>query len=1120
MVSQVRPNRTTIGFVAFVAVALSPLIWAPAYGQVTGATLSGTVRDQSGLVIPRADISINNVATGVARALTTDSAGFYSAPNLLPGSYEVTASAPGFTTEVQRGITLTVGAQQVLNLTLRVGRTTEKIEVAGAAPAVQLATSSLSAAVNSTTVRDLPLNGRSWTDLATLQPGVAAIQTQQSFANGTNRGNRGFGAQITVAGARPQQNNYRLDGISINDYANGAPGSVIGGDLGVDAIEEFSVLTSNYSAEYGRTSGGVVNAITRSGTNQFHGAAYEFLRNSALDARNFFDGKNPPFRRNQFGAGAGGPIRKDKMFVFGDYEGIRQSKGITHVDTVPSLSARTGTLCSVPDAGPCTSPTPIPGGVDPSAQKYLPFWPLPNGGIRPGTNGDIGIFSFAGPQVVSENFFTVRVDGKISDKDNLAATYLGDITPYTSPDDLNAVLVSSKTNRQIATLEETHIFSPTLVNSARIGYSRDGVINTVNISAINPLAKDPSLAAIPGQYAAQVMVSGLTAFLGGVFASGKTRYAWNSFQVYDDAFWTHGTHSVKFGGAVERMNSNNLRGGDISGAFNFGTLSDFLTNHPKRFLASFADTQTPRGLRETLVGLYVQDDWHARPNLTLNMGLRWEMTTVLSEVQGKLVNLIHLTDLQPRCGVLVAGCASAGPYFSNPTLRNFDPRIGFAWDPLRNGKTAVRGSFGIFDVLPLPAHFFPLAVIGAPFEVDGAANHLKEGSFYQGAAGQLSPASTVSDSIESNPHRGYVMQWNVNVQRELVPNLTALIGYVGSRGVHQPFPVDDIDIVVPTRTTPGYLFPNPVTSGTTLNPNFGDIHSLFYAGNTAFDALEIGVRKAMSHGVEMQGSFTWGKSIDNGSSTAHGDDFANALSSLPWYDLKSVRGLSDYNIGRTLVVSGTWQIPSPKSLSGAAAWVTNGWVLGGIYKATDGVPFTATFGTDGDPQGLNSSDPWDFPNRLNGPGCRSLVNPGNPNNYIKTQCFAVPTAPSAAFFSAPRPAGCDPAFGSLNPQDPNYLWCFNLRGNAGRNILIGPGTSSLDFSVFKNNPIRKISENFNVQFRAEFFNILNRANFAVPVVPDNTDIFDSSGAPTGVAGLLTSTTTTAREIQFALKVIW
>jgi hypothetical protein len=1117
-------------FVAFAALAFSPLILTPVYAQVVGATLSGTVTDQSGAVVPGTEISIKNTATGVTRAVTTDSAGFYTAPNLLPGNHEITATSPGFSTEVQTGVTLTVGAQQVLNFTLRVGTVTERIQVAGEAPTVQLASSSISAVVNSTTVRELPLNGRSWTDLATLQPGVDAIQTQASFSIGADRGNRGFGNQITVAGARPEQNNYRLDGVSTNDFNNAAPGSVMGGDLGVDAIEEFSVITSNYSAEYGRSSGGVLNAITRSGTNQFHGGVYEFLRNSALDARNFFDyttpNRLPPFRRNQFGAEAGGPIRKDKVFVFGDYEGIRQSLGISTPATVPSNAARKGILgFSDPTQFPAgCAPTTVPNQcmvtVDPSAQKYLPFWPVASRINAKDTTGNTGIFDVVGQQVINENFLTIRGDARISEKDSLTATYLGDVTPYSSPDGLNVVLLNSKTNRQIATLEETHTFGPTMVNSARAGFSREGEINNLGGSAINPLAKDPSLAAIPGEFAAHVTVPGLQLFTGGVRGGSNYVYGWNSFQGYDDAFWTHGTHSIKFGGAVEHMQLNRFSATDPSGVFVFSTLANFLTNVPKRFTGEDASSLTPQGLRQTIFGLYTQDDWRARSNLTVNLGLRWEMATVITEHQGKIVNLFSLTDPLPHCGTLVPGCVAAGPIMSNPTLRNFDPRVGFAWDPFHDGKTAVRGGFGVFDILPLSYQFIASATKLFPFVRSGALNSLPPGSFYSGVPFPL-PASAKGGNItERNPHRSYVMQWNLNVQRELAPNLTALVGYIGSRGVHEPFRVDDLDDLLPTKTPQGYLFLPADGSGSTLNPNYGVIGGTFYEGSSFYDALELAVQKAMSHGVQIQTSFTWGKSIDTGSAAGHGDQFSNSLSSLPWYDLRSLRGLSDFNIARTLVISGTWQLPSPKSFSGPAAWIANGWELGGIYKANDGVPFTATWGTDGDPQGLLNSDPWAFPNRLTGPGCQSLVNPGNPNDYIKTQCFAVPTAPPSFFTPIASTPMCssDPSFGASAVGVPPQ--CFNLRGNSGRNVLIGPGTLNLDFSVFKNNSIRRISESFKVQLRAEFFNILNHANFHVPVVPDNIDIFDSTGAPTGVAGLLTSTTTTSRQIQFALKITW
>jgi Carboxypeptidase regulatory-like domain/TonB dependent receptor/TonB-dependent Receptor Plug Domain len=1074
------PKKFRSVFLVFVTFVVIPLVCGPIYPQVVGGTLSGTVTDQSGAVIPNTEISIKNVATGVTRTVTTDPAGFYTAPNLLPGTYEITATASGFATEVQKGITLTVGAQQVLNLAMQVGRVTEKVQVAGEAPTVQLATSSISAVVNSTTVRELPLNGRSWTDLATLQPGIDAIQTQNHL------GINGFGAQVTVSGARPEQNDYRLDGISLNDYANGAPGSVLGGNLGVDAIEEFSVLTSNYSAEYGKTSGGVINAVTRSGTNQFHGGVYEFLRNSALDARNFFDqGPIPPFKRNQFGASAGGPIRKDRTFIFGDYEAIRQSKGLSEVDTVPSAAARSGNLST----GAVT--------VDPSAQKYLGFYPLPNAGLLP--PGDTGNFIFAGQEVTNENSFIVRLDRKFSEKDSLAGTYLYDDAGFTQPASIDNVLNASHTNRSIVALEETHIFSPGLVNVVRFGFNRDGVAASVSVKAINPLAADLSLGAVPGHPAADFTVPGLTDQKPGL-GSGGGNFSWNSFQAYDDAFLTHGTHAVKFGVALERMQFNLSNPNIPNGDFTFASLADFLTNHPHIFAAAIPNRASPRGLRQTLLGLYVQDDWRARPNLTFNLGVRYETTTVPTEVQGKLSTLINLTDTQPHLG---------DPYFLNPTLRNFEPRVGFAWDPFHTGKTAVRGGFGVFDVLPLPYQFLLLSVNAAPFAARGNVNNLPAGSFPAGAFPLLTQSSLRAAYVEHQPKRNYVFEWNLNVQHELTPNLAAMVGYAGSRGVHQAIHLDDMDDVIPALTAQGYVWPSPIASGTTINPNFGTIEGQVWAGNSFYDALELQLTRKMTHGLQIQGSYTWGKSIDTSSAAISGDVFRNGVTSMHWFNWKMSRGLSDYNIGRTLVINGTWQVPTLKSASGPLGWGVNGWELGAIYKVSDGVPSTATFGTDGDALGINSGDPWDFPNRLVGPGCGTLVNPGNPNHYIKTQCFAIPTAPSAAFYTA----NCDPAFGTF-PQ------CFNLRGNAGRNILIGPGTSNLDFSVFKNNYVKRISENFNVQFRAELFNILNRANFAVPLSPDNTIIFDSTGALVGNTGLLTSTTTTAREIQFALKLIW
>jgi len=1104
-----------------------------AYAQVAGATLTGAVTDSSGATLPNAQVTITDVATGEARTVSSNAAGLYVAPNLLPGSYDVKVAATGFKTQLQKGVTLTVGAEQVLDFAMQVGQMSQTVEVTTEAPTVELTSSELSATVNATTVRELPLNGRSWTDLANLQPGVYSAEMHARNADD----NRGIGAQSVISGARPQQNNYRLDGISINDYANGGPGSLLGGNLGVDAIQEFSVLTSNYSAEYGKTSGGVVNAITKSGTNQFHGSVYEFLRNSALDAANYFDvgGTKPPFRRNQFGASAGGPIRKDRTFIFADYEGIRQSLGTTVSPIVLSPNARNGLLNYPDPANPPPSnciPTAVQFQcqvtVDPSVAKYLGIEPIPTG--QPFGDGNVALAPFAGQDVVVENYFTVRVDQKISEKDNLFGTYNYDISREDTPDLLNEVLNHNLAKRQFVALEESHIFGPGFINSVRVGFNRARV-GGVPTTAINSLAADTSLGWVAGRTAPQAFVTGLTQIGNG---TSPTSYRnWNSYQVYDDASLTRGLHTLKFGFSFERDQLNEIDlTADYHGIFNFGTIAQFLTNQPSRFTGGFPGLPGQRGMRQSIVGAYVQDDWRVRPNLTLNLGLRYEMATVPIEAHGHLTNLYNVTDAQPTCATLFTGpagdsCGTTGPYFQNPTLRNFEPRVGFSWDPFKNGKTAVRGGFGMFDVLPMLYTTITMVGRGAPFTEIGATKNATflAGKFPGGITdpiNQLGPHNLEYEHVDQNPHRSYVMQWNFNVQRELAPNLTLVVGFAGSHGVHAPIRVDDANIVFPVALTPaGYLWPNPVASGNQINTNIsGAIRSLFFTGSSFYSALEVGVVKKMSHGLQVQGSYTWGKSIDNTSGATNGDTLANAFSSIHWDDLRTSRAVSDYNIPRVLVINVNWQVPTIKSASGPEAFVANGWELGAIFKANDGYPFSPTFGSDGDPLGLNSTDPWAFPNRLTTPDCASLINPRNTQNYLKTQCFVIPTAPSVAFFNAPAPLGCDPAFGqSKDSTMPNYLRCFNLAGTAGRNVVYGPGLTNLDFSLFKNNSFRKISETFNTQFRVEIFNIMNHPNFAPPTV-GKLDVFDSTGNPTGTAGVLTATTTDSRQIQFALKVNW
>jgi Carboxypeptidase regulatory-like domain len=1063
-----------------IAIALTLLIPLAAFAQAPGRSLSGRVKSAAGSPIPNAPISVKSLASGTIFSTKAAEDGSYRLTNLAPGRYEVSVALPGFAS-ARASVVINADQDQVADLTLPSANE-------------QGTTCAVSGVINSQSVRELPLNGRSASDLAALEPGVETARTQTS-----GQGKYGFGTQMTISGGRPRQNDARLDGISVNDYANGSPGSALGVNLGVDAVEQFTVLTSNYPAHVGRSSGGVVGATTRSGTDNFHGDVFEFIRNSSLDARNFFDTAKPPFRRNQFGASAGGPIWKRGTFIFGDYEGLRQSLGVTQVDTVPSVSARAGNLST--------------GAVsaNPDILRFLnAFYPLPNGGLL--GPGDTGIYTFSGQQVTPENYFTTRAGHKFSANDRLSATYMFDSGTVRQPDELNNKRTGYNSRRQFLTASAAHVFNPRLLNSFRFGVYRVVATTGLTFPAGNPAASDPSFGTVPGHNAAGITVPGITGFLGGLNSVTNYHFHWTSLQAYDDSDWTKGAHAVKFGLGVERIRDNELGVSTPGGEFLFNSLADFLTNKPFSLAAAIPSAVSPRGIRQTIAAAYVEDDWRWRANLTINLGIRYEMSTVPTEVQGKLTVLRHLTDPAPHLG---------DPLISNPTLLNFEPRTGFSWDPFRDGKTAVSGGFGIFDVLPLPYLFQMNELFSAPFFESASSRSLLPGSFPSTAFASLiaSTATLRQAFFEPHPGRNYVMQWNFTMQRHLATDLILRAGYVGSRAIHQPFRTEDADIVLPVGLTSyGYLWPTPIGSGARLNTNSGRITAGFWDGRSYYDALQIQIKEQISRGSQLGGSYTWGRTIDTGSGSMVGDEYTNSISSPLFFNLRLNRGLADFNVSHNVNVHYTWVLGSPKWKSQFSDWVLGGWEISGVFQASTGVPFTPGFA--GDTLGVSSTDPnIDVPDVLTGSGCGSLVNPGNPNHYIKTQCFAVPTAPDQAFFNA----HCDPApprgpNGAPQQLPPGDLRCFNLRGSLGRNTLIGPGLVNLDSSLLKNNHIKRISDTFNVQFRAEFFNIVNRANFAPPL--DNKNVFDSSGNPIGNAGLITSTQTSSRQIQLALKLIW
>jgi hypothetical protein len=1093
-------------------VAFSFLSTSTAHAQVSGATLSGTVTDSSNSVVPNATVAVLDVDKGVTRTVTTDADGFYSAPNLVPGSYKVNVTAQGFQTYVHSGIQLTVGEKQVLNVSMTVGQISQQVQVTSEAPVVELQSSAVGATLTSQTAVELPLNGRDWTALAALQPSVANLSAlQQPIGSTSVRANRGFGLQLAVAGTRPQLNNYRIDGISAIDAVGGSPGSVLGVALGVDAIGEFSVVTSNYSAEYGRTAGGVINAVTKSGTNQFHGDAYWFIRDEGFDARAFNDPVTglPPFHRNQFGGSAGMPIQKNKTFIFGDYEGFRQDLGATANNTVPVDDVRNGKINFA-------SPANFPSGcvadgtpnqcqiaINPKMKPFLAFWPepTPGAGFASGSFNNIANFIQTTNTIFKEDFVTARLDHKFSDKDSAFVTYLYDNGLTDQPSPLNLWTFGNTSVRQFLSIEETHVFSPSLVNSVRAGLNRTNPFAGAGISTINPLAGDHTLAAFPGLWCPSGAMPGTTGF---TCFNGNTiiHPVFNSFQAYDDAFLTKGVHSLKFGFAFERMQTNTSIILTPNGAYSFGTsIAAWLTNQPINFSGASPTGRSELGIRQSLFGGYIQDDWRIRKNLTLNLGLRYEMVTVPVEVQNRLSNLSSFTATSPNLG---------SPFFNNPTKRNFAPRVGLAWDPFGDGKTSVRAAYGIFDVLPLNYFFTWGEARTAPFTQTisysdkTTLDAFPGGPFPNGgpilALANNAVAAFQYNFVQSNPPRSYQEIWNLSIQRQLTPSTSMTVGYVGSHGVHLINREEEFNEVQGTLNPSGLLW--PTTQQSVPNTSVGQIVGDYWAGVSSYNALTAQVTKRMSHGFQVQGSYTFGKSMDTGSSSSLSDNFLNSIVNLHWYCTPCRRSLSDFDIKHTIVVNFIWDLPTPKRGGALASHVLGGWEAGSIITARSGAPFTPTI--SGDPLGERGAAPIDYPSYSGASGCDTLTNNRSAQAYIKLNCFALPSSANLTT------QGSCVAFATVPGT------CRNLSGNVGRNSIIGPGQVTWDLSAFKNNHITRISETFNAQFRAEFFNILNRRNMGLPTAT----LFQGDGSPFPNAGVINTTSSTARQIQFALKVIW
>lgn len=1090
----------SIALLAIVVSILDPAV----HGQGGGATLQGTVLDATGAVVPNAKITITSPLTGVSREAQSNSNGFYSAPNLSAGTYKVATSATGFSARVDDNVLLTVGEVRDLDITLGISTATQTITVEASTNQISTAESSLQGVIDGKQTRDLPLNGRDWTTLATLNTGVSQVLTQfPGAATATTRLSRGLGAQLTVGGNRPQQNGYRLDGISINDYANGGPGSVTGFTLGVDAVEEFSVITSNAPAQYGRMSGGVVNSITRQGTNQFHGSVYDFIRNSEFDARSYFDPASgePSFRRNQFGATLGGPIVKDKTFFFFNYEGVRQAQGVSILSTVLSPNARKGIVtCTQPATGTQskTCLTSIGGGqappgssgvtqltINPSVVPYLALYPLPNSTI----SGNTGLYNFQTTQQTNEDLATVHLDHNFSQSDTLHGTLLYDTAALDSADQTNTLYDEAISRRTTAAIEEVHSFSPRLNNSFRLGYNRSVAIAPNQKAVINAAVNNPALAFYPGKTVGQILVSGLTTVQGGSGAVGTNSFHFNSFQLYNDASYAIGRHSIAFGGAVEYDQDNVLGGVLPNGEWNFGSINNFLQATPTFFEGGTPNTPVvPHDLRQTIYAVYAQDSWKLRTNLTANFGLRYEMATNVTEIRGRLGALPTPTS---------PAAVPVNSFFdNNPTMKNFEPRVGIVWDPYGKGKTVITAASGLYDVLPLSYLFSIQLISSAPSYDEGRIT-------FSGNAGKglfpANPFNLFTPKLRAiytpqNPPRSYVIQNSLNIQQQITTNTVFQIGYIGSHGVHQVFTTNDINNVpFQGRDSQGnYFWPDltavtgAARSALQLNPSLGTISDTFFGGSSIYNSLQTSLSYNAPKGIVGKVAYTWSHSIDDSSSALSGSSFGNSVSGLPSFNLRLDRANSDFDIRQVFTANAVAPLPNIQRGGRATSFLRN-WSFNNIFNVRSGIPFTPIVG--GDALGLLGSQPFQFPDRI---GSGSCVRPGN-IDYIDTSCFAFPgTVPYGNGLNGPR------------------------LGTSRRNALTGPGLFFWTTGLMKEQPV---TERVHLQFQAQAFNVTNHTNFANPASAQ-TQIFNGSGQLSSTAGVLTSVNTLGRQLQFALKVLF
>jgi hypothetical protein len=1023
--------------ILFVALGASAAI-----AQSTGGTITGVVRDGTGAVLPGATVVVTNTDTAIARTLVSDDGGRYTAPDLSPGPYSLKVSLDGFTTVNRSGISLAVGQQAVVNIDLNVGRMADEVTVVAEATTVDTKTASTGGVVTTQQIEGLPLNGRSFIELANLTPGVQLTQT------GGQSTSTGFGAKLSVNGSRYTANLFTLDGTNLNDEYSQA-GSASGNVLGVEAIREFQVLTNSFSAEFGSHTGGIINAATKSGTNSTHGSIFEFHRDDNLDAKNYFDDEKPPFQRNQFGFSLGGPIVQNHTFYFVNYEALHEKLGETSFFNVPTESVRARAI--------------------PAIRPWIDSFPMPNDGVLFGTTR--GEYQRVGQRKTDEQYAMGRVDHQLSAAQQIFVRYTLD---NAKQDDPSAMVIAGsrlKTRTQYLTTEHTWVRGSAFLNRAQFGLTRsrlDGVDYllpgfTMPQNTFTDI--DRGLAVIS--------VNGLSA-LGGSTTNPKF-HIYNNYQLRDNVTWNHGAQTLKLGGEAQILQFNLISDFTSMGQYTFSSLDNFLIGKVNQFNAVVPGSDAQRSLRQTAFGFYAQDDIQARRNLTINLGVRYDPTTSVTDTKDRLAQLIDFGSSTATLNDTTV----VKTLFKNPSLKNVSPRVGFAWDVRGDGKTAIRGGAGLFDDLIListpivqntairvPPFFNRGGLVGSnSFVVDFPNAYTTQAN--------LLAAQAQLEGIQYDIDQPRMVKWNVNVQREVLPKTVLEVGYSGSHGmnlVRQVF----TNGRVATVTSDGRLFVAPDTP--LAQPNFGRMRFRVSDATSDYNGLTVGLNHRMTRGFQAQISYTLSKSMDDGASALGGNDF-DSEGGGSRYLLSKDRGLSPFDTRHQLVVNLTYELPFAHSATGMAHALGSGWTVSSLIRMRTGYPFSAFSGVDTGLQ-VNGWAP-EYPDLAPGASANPVI--GNVDQWFDPSAFVLPA--------------------------PGFI------GTLPRNTIIGPNMKTVDLMAGKNVGLWGASE---LQLRFEVYNLLNRANFGLP----QQTVFNANGTVREDAGRITNTSTSARQMQLGVKVVW